>query len=70
MLDARLCDVKTADELDAEIRDIFALDMVGRGDEIAGTLNIYYDDESVRNATLIHTLAARGVNLVFHKKTL
>lgn len=48
MLDAVPCNVATAQELDSKIREILALDMVQRGDEISGTLNVYYTDESVR----------------------
>ena len=68
MLDYRHCDVQTAAQLDAEIRDIFALTMVQRGDEISGTLNVYYSDESVKKASLIPHLRARGVDIAWHKK--
>jgi hypothetical protein len=68
MLDNRPCDVATAAALDAEIRDIFALDMVQRGSEICGVLHVSYSDESVRQARLIPTLQARGVEIVWHKK--
>jgi hypothetical protein len=61
MLDSRPCNVSSAAELDAEIRDIFALDMVGRGDEISGTLLVYYTDDSVKNAALVPALENRGV---------
>jgi hypothetical protein len=59
--------VKTAAELDAEIRDIFALDVVGRGDEIAGTLYVDYPDEAVKEASLIATLERRGVDIVWRR---
>jgi hypothetical protein len=68
MLDSRPCDVSTADQLDAVIRDIFALDSVQRGDEISGTLNVYYTDESVKKASLIPYLRGRGVDIEWHKK--
>jgi hypothetical protein len=68
MLDYRRCDVATAAQLDAEIRDIFALDLVQRGDEICGTLNVYYTDESVKQAPLLPMLKARGVHIEWHKK--
>jgi hypothetical protein len=68
MLDNRLCSVRTADELDAEIRDIFSLDLAGRGNEIAGTLCVRYCDESVKSAVLISTLEARGVSIVWRKE--
>jgi hypothetical protein len=67
LLDHRRCEVKTADELDAEIRDIFALDQVGRGDEISGTLYINYSDESAKLAHLLPTLERRGVAIVWRK---
>jgi len=67
LLDYRPCNVKTADELDAEIRDIFALDLVGRGDEISGTLFVNYSDESVKQASLIPVLQRRGVEIQWRK---
>jgi len=68
VLDYRRCDVNSAAELDAEIRDIFALDQVGRGDEISGTLYIDYVGEATKSASLIPTLEARGVGIVWRKK--
>jgi hypothetical protein len=68
VLDSRRCDVKTAAELDAEIRDIFALDAVGRGDEISGTFYVNYSDESVKQAGLIPALERRDVRIVWRKK--
>jgi hypothetical protein len=67
MLDAVPCNVSTAPELDRKIREIFALDQVGRGDEISGTLNVYYSDEAVKLATLLPHLIARGVEVEWHK---
>ena len=67
MLDGRLCEVKTADELDAEIRDIFALDLIQRGDEICGKLYVDYADESVKQASLVAMLEDRGVRIVWCK---
>lgn len=67
MLDYRPCNVSTAVQLDAEIRDILALDMVQRGDEITGTLNVYYTDESVKQAQLLPVLISRGVQIEWHK---
>ena len=69
MLDNRTCQVGTATELDAEIRDIFALDLVGRGDQISGTLHVEYADESVKQASLIPRLEARGVTIEWYKKS-
>lgn len=68
MLDNRLCDVKTAAELDAEIRDIFALDLVQKGEEISGTLYVDYSDESVKLAILVPMLESRGVTVKWRKK--
>ena len=67
MLDKRPCNVGNAAQLDAEIRDIFALDLAQRGGEICGTLNVYYSDESARQATLIPRLEVRGVRVIWHK---
>lgn len=68
MLNNRPCDVTTAEELDREIRNIFVLDEHERSDEINGILNVYYTDESVRQASLIPVLETRGVVVVWHKK--
>jgi hypothetical protein len=67
VLDNRPCNVKTAEELDAEIRDIFALDDVGRGNEIGGTLHVHYPHESVKEASLIPLLEARSVAIEWHE---
>lgn len=67
MLNNRKCKVKTAAELDAEVRDILALEMVGRGDEISGTLYVDYEDEAVKNSSLITQLTIRGVDVVWRK---
>ena len=67
MLDAVPCNVSSAPELDAKIRNILALDNVGRGDEIGGTLNVYYSDDSARLASLIPVLESRGVMIAWHK---
>jgi hypothetical protein len=58
VLDKRLCKVKTASELDKEIRDILHSD---------ATLYIDYADESVKAATLIPALEHRGVTIVWRK---
>jgi hypothetical protein len=67
MLDAVPCEVSSAAELDAKIREILFLENVQRGDEISGTLNVYYSDESVRSASLIRALESRGVVIEWHK---
>jgi hypothetical protein len=68
MLDNRVCEVNTAAELDAVIRDILALDHVDRGDEISGTLHVRYSDESVKQARLVPQLESRGVAIAWHKR--
>jgi hypothetical protein len=67
MLDSRPCKVSSAEQLDTEIQDIFWLDNVKPGDEIRGTLNVYYSNESVKLARLIPTLEDRGVVIAWHK---
>src|SRR6267154_5121725 len=56
LLDGRLYDVKTADELDAQIRDILALYFLEPGDQIGGILYVDYADESVKQASLVAML--------------
>jgi hypothetical protein len=68
MLDNRKCEVETAADLDGEIRDILALQDVGRDDEIAGTLHVYYSNESVKQATQLGQLEQRGVLIVWHRR--
>ena len=58
----------TALELNAEIRDILSLEDSDRGWEISGTLHITYTDESVKQASLLPQLEARGVAISWHKK--
>jgi hypothetical protein len=67
MLDSRPCKVSSPEQLDTEIQDMFWLDNVERGDEISGTLNVYYSDESEKLARLIPTLEDRGVVIAWHK---
>ena len=59
------CSVKTAAELDTEIRKIAYLEHLGRGDEIKGALFVEYSDEDVKNANLIGWLENRGVAIVW-----
>ena len=67
MLDSRPCKVSSAEQLDAEIQDIFWLDKIERGDEISGTLNVFYSNESVKLARRIVALVDRGVVIAWHK---
>ena len=68
MLDNRPCTVNTPEELNREIRDILALDTVGRGNEISGTLYINYSNESVKQASLIGELERRDVSIIWRKQ--
>jgi hypothetical protein len=67
LLDTRECNVKTAAELNSQIQDIFALDSLGRGDEICGTLHVRYSDDLVKSASLVPVLEARGVIIAWHR---
>ena len=68
MLDNRKCEVGSAVELNAEIRDILSLDNLDRGWEICGTLHVTYTDESAKQADLLPQLEKRGVVIAWHKK--
>ena len=68
MLDNRKCEVGSAAEMDEEIRDIFSLEMQGRGDEICGTLHVVYTDESAKRSALVSQLENLGVVIAWHKK--
>jgi hypothetical protein len=61
------CAVKNAGELDSKIREIAALENVGRGDEIHGALYVEYSDELVKQASLISWLERRGVTIVWRR---
>jgi hypothetical protein len=67
LIDTRFCEVKTAAELDEVIRDIFALPLLGRGDEMPKTLNVSYSDESVKQASTILSLQSSGIRIVWQK---
>lgn len=68
MLDGVKCRVNTAAELNQEIRNILSLDDQGRGNEICGTLHVYYSDESVKQAGHVSYLEERGVAVEWHKE--
>jgi hypothetical protein len=55
-------------ELDSELRKILALDNVGRGDEIHGTVNVIYSEDDAKRASLIGSLEARGVAFSWQRK--
>jgi hypothetical protein len=59
------CCVKTAAELDTEIRKIASLEQLSRCDEIKGALFVEYSDEDVKNANLVGWLEHRGVAIVW-----
>ncbi len=61
-------DVNSAEELDAKIRQIAALDNVNRGDQLEGTLEVAYENESVKQASLILWIESRGVAIAWNKK--
>jgi hypothetical protein len=61
------CNVKSAAELDSKIREIWALENVGRGDEIHGALYVEFSDDSVKEAHLIPWLERRGVTVVWRR---
>ncbi len=62
-------DVKDTAELDSKIRgEILALDLLGRGDEIHGTVHVTYSDESAKRASLAGLLEARCVAFSCEKK--
>jgi hypothetical protein len=67
MLDGTLYEVRTAEELDAQIRDILALYFLEPGDQIGGLLYVDYTDESVKQAGLVAMLEDRGVRIVWRK---
>jgi hypothetical protein len=66
-MDKHFCRVASAAELDAEIRDIFALELVQRSDQMPSTIEVEYSDESVKQASLIPHVTSRGINIIFHK---
>jgi len=62
-------EVNTKDELDLKIRtEILALESIGRGNEIYGTVHVTSTDESVMQASLVPHLEARSVSVEWTKK--
>ncbi len=53
--------VKNVAELNQKIREILSLEQQGRGDEICGTLRVYYSDDFVRQASHLRYLEDRGI---------
>jgi len=47
-------DVKNAAELDVKLRnEIFALDNLGRGNEIYGTVSVLYSEDDAKMSSLV-----------------
>jgi hypothetical protein len=64
-------EVTSAAELDQKIRgEILALDNLGRGDEMHGTVHVTYSDDGVKLAGLLPLLEARGIAFTWHKKSM
>lgn len=62
-------DVKNAAELDFKLRnEIFALDNLGRGNEIYGTVSVVYSEEVAKTSSLVAQLESRSVVFVWHKR--
>ena len=62
-------EVKDAAELDLKIRgEILPLDVLGRGDEMYGTVHVTYSDDRAIQASLVAYLEARGVLFSWEKK--
>lgn len=62
-------EVKGAEDLDIKLRsEIFALDNLGRGDEIYGTVSVVYSDDNAKTSSLVAQLESRGVAFVWSKK--
>jgi hypothetical protein len=59
------CSVKTAVELDMEIRKIVSLEQLSRTDQVTGALHVEYSDDDVKGANLIEWLEHRGVAIVW-----
>jgi hypothetical protein len=61
--------VNTANDLDSKIRgEIAALENLGRGDEMHGTVHVEYSDEAIKNASLIPWLRNKGIAIEWRKK--
>jgi hypothetical protein len=55
-------DVKDAAELDSKLGgEILALEKIGRGDELHGTVHVTYADDDAKRASLVARLEALGI---------
>jgi len=59
------CNVKTAAELDTEIRKIASVEPLSRSEEIQDALHVECADDNVKGANLIEWLEDRGVAIVW-----
>ena len=63
-------EVEDVTDLDIKLRnEIFALDNLGRGDEIYGTVSVVYSDENAKSSNLVAQLESRGVTFNWSKKS-
>ena len=61
--------VENAADLDIKLRnEIFALDNLGRGDEIYGTVSVVYSDDNAKTSSMVAQLESRGVAFIWSKK--
>jgi hypothetical protein len=65
--DKRYFKATTAAELDEEIRNIFAMELLRLGNEECKTLYVDYQNEDVKKASLIPQITAYGINVVWRK---
>lgn len=61
--------VRTAEELDSEVRDLLALGLVGRGHEVPEIVYMDYTDEAIKEASALSQLTAHGIRVVWHKQS-
>lgn len=62
-------EVEGAEDLDIKLRnEIFALDNLGRGDEVYGTVSVVYSDDNAKTSRLVAQLESRGVAFTWSKK--
>ena len=62
-------EASSPEDLDRRLRsEVLALDNLGRGDEIHGTIVVSFSDERVTSASLVPLLEARGVTFHWEPK--
>jgi hypothetical protein len=63
-------DVENAADLNIKLRnEIFALDNLGRSDEIHGTVSVVCSDDDAKTSSLVAQLEARGVVFIWSKRS-